>query len=447
MSTDENTGRRAGDRKNRKWREESTETIGTNSRPAVSRMSASILLSAVFLLLATGCRAAAPPGPGSRQEDRVNIRVVCSSEDITWKIGMENVAQAFMESNQDVKVELYFMPEAENQTYAERLKVLAAREDFNDIVELRETDTLVQAGLLAPMPEEVYSLVENPPAWGGICYGVPRYSTTLGMIYNADIFERLGLVAPHTYEEFLRVCATLKASGYDAIALGAADSRHMKFWGNYLFCNYIAAEDGQVCRTKENAVEMLGDFRDLASRGYINSRYRAVSDREAAQAISARQAVMVYGPPRMLTQIENLNPQMRLGFFFLPGKNGTVCAMDDRSVEWGISPVTARDGKKMDASVRFLQFYYSEGVYETILELMNGDSVTVRQVNRPDTPNRRIMDAAYEGDPVHTGFLLKDARPPDGFVAYYDQVLVETLWGGKSVSSLAENLLERWEEP
>ena len=144
---------------------------------------------------------------------------------------MENAAEAFMKSNQDIKVELYFMPEAENQTYARRLEVLAAQGEFNDIVELRETDSLVQAGLLAPMPEEVYSLVENPGTCGGICYGVPLYTTTLGMIYNAEIFERLGLCVPRTYEEFLRLCATLKASGYDAIALGAAGDRHMKYWG------------------------------------------------------------------------------------------------------------------------------------------------------------------------------------------------------------------------
>lgn len=43
---------------------------------------------------------------------------------------MENAAEAFMKSNQDIKVELYFMPEAENQTYARQLEVLAAQESL-----------------------------------------------------------------------------------------------------------------------------------------------------------------------------------------------------------------------------------------------------------------------------------------------------------------------------
>ena len=81
------------------------------------------------------------------------------------------------------------------------------------------------------------------------------------------------------------------------------------------------------------------------------------------------------------------------------------------------------------------------------MEIMNGNSVTVRRVNMPDTPDRKIMEAAYEGSPVHTEFLLKDAQPPDGFIECYDRMLVETLWGGTSISSLADNMLERWEEP
>ena len=57
------------------------------------------------------------------------------------------------------------------------------------------------------------------------------------------------------------------------------------------------------------------------------------------------------------------------------------------------------------------------------------------------------MEAAYGEDPVHTEFLLGDAQPPDGFIRCYDRMLVETLWGGTSISSLADNMLERWEEP
>ncbi|WP_394524530.1 ABC transporter substrate-binding protein [Lacrimispora sp. JR3] len=409
-------------------------------KTAGTRVLAGILVPAVFLM---GC-SFDPPAP---EEGPVSIRVACSAGDIKWKSGMEDVAEKFMEQNKNIKVELYFVPEVKKQTYIERLKVLAAQEEFSDIVELRETGALVQAGLLAPMPREVYSLVASPRLYDGVCYGVPRYTTTLGIIYNRDIFEEMGLSEPETYDDFLNICQKLLTARYDALALGAADIWHMKFWGNYLFRNYMATEDGKVRMTKENLTRMLGDFRDLADKGYINSRYRDMLDSQTAQALSSGQAAMVYTGPWMLSQIENLNPQIRLGFFFLPDKNGVAYAMDDSNVEWGISAETARDKKKMDASVKFLQFYYSEGVYETILELMNADSVTVRKVRMPDTRNQRIMKAAYERGPVHTKLLMEDANSPDGFIAYYDQVLIQALWGDEPVSSLADSLLKRWEMP
>ena len=60
---------------------------------------------------------------------------------------------------------------------------------------------------------------------------------------------------------------------------------------------------------------------------------------------------MVYAGPWMLTRIEDLNPQIHLGFFFLPGKDGITYAVQERRAEWGISAATARDKNKMEADV------------------------------------------------------------------------------------------------
>ena len=65
MSTEEKTGRRARDRKKKNWREESFETTKSHSRPAVSRMSASILLLAGLLFMVTGCSPQRPLGPSA----------------------------------------------------------------------------------------------------------------------------------------------------------------------------------------------------------------------------------------------------------------------------------------------------------------------------------------------------------------------------------------------
>lgn len=420
-----------------------TEKMRGNKVPTVLGALSTLIALAVLLC---GCTAFRAPEKGDGEAVKnVKIRVVHSGGDLKWKSAMEAVADAFMEANPGIEVELYPTQEIKNRTYFESLKVLAAQEEFYDIVEMRETKPLVEAGLLAPIPETVSSLVEGAGDNQGSCYGVPRYSTTLGMIYNKDLFEGLGIAVPRTYGDFLQACETIKQAGYQPLALGAADIWHMKFWGNYLFQNYIDPQGGTVQWNRERTEEMLADFRNLAGQGYIDRAYRTVSDSQTAQAVSSGQAAMVYTGPWMLTQIENLNPQIRLGFFFLPGKDGTAYAMQDGNVDWGISARTAEDGAKMAAAERFLQFYYSEGIYETVLETMNADPVTVRQIQMPDTKNQRIMAEAYGRQPVRTGMFLEEGRSPEGFAAYYEQLLIETLWGERLIPPLADELIRTWE--
>ncbi|MBS5285114.1 MAG: extracellular solute-binding protein [Clostridiales bacterium] len=410
-------------------------------RPAGTWLLMALLISALFL---SGC--SRREGEESDQE-RIQIRLVYSAGDMKWKSGIEEITEAFMEENEDIYIELYNMPEIRNRTYIDSLKVLAAQEEFYDIVELRETGTLVRAGLLSPIPEEISCLTATKTMYNGDCYGVPRFTTTLGIIYNKDIFKELGLKEPETYGEFLEICETVKQAGYRPLALGAADLWHMKFWGNYLFQNYIVSQNGRAQWTRERTEEMLTDFRALARNGYIPSVYQSLSDSQTAQEISSGRAAMVYTGPWMLPQIQNLNASADLGFFFLPGKDGTVYAMMDSNVEWGISAKTGQDEKKLEAVTRFLSYYYSEGVYEDVLELMNAESSVLREVQMPDTINQQIMEQAFEKEPVRTGKFLEDMTVSEGFVADYEEILLEALWGRRPVSSLADALIQRWEKP
>lgn len=375
----------------------------------------------------------------------VKLRLVYSASDLKWKRVVEDTAEAFMRENEDIEVELYSMPENKCQSHLESLKILAAQKEFFDIVEIQETSTLAAAGLLAPVPEGVSSLVENPGIYEGVCYGIPRYATTLGIIYNKDIFDGLGLSEPDTYEDFLQICQQVKDAGRNPLALGAADARHMEYWADYLFRNYMVTEDGEVQWTAKRTRQMLADYRNLGAQDYINPEYRNASDSRTAQELSSGKAAMVYAGPWMLSRIEDLNPQIHLGFFFLPGKDGITYAVQDRNVEWGISTATARDKEKMEAAERFLKFYYSEGIYENILAAMDGDPVTVRPVNRLHLQNQAIMESAYSTNPVRTGIMMENAEVPDGFAACFAQRLVDTLWGEESTSYLADDLTRIWE--
>ncbi|MFQ9640183.1 MAG: hypothetical protein ACLR0F_26710, partial [Eisenbergiella sp.] len=93
---------------------------------------------------------------------------VYSASDLKWKRVVEDTAEAFRRENEDIEVELYSMPENKYRSHLESLKILAAQKEFFDIVEIQETSTLAAAGLLAPVPEGVSALVENPGIYEGV---------------------------------------------------------------------------------------------------------------------------------------------------------------------------------------------------------------------------------------------------------------------------------------
>ena len=117
----------------------------------------------------------------------------------------------------------------------------------------------------------------------------------------------------------------------------------------------------------------------------------------------------------------------------------------DRSVTWGISARTAEDEARVEAAVRFLRFFYSEGIYEHVLAQMNAEPVTVRVLDGGETMARQMVRKAAKEGMSYCDRLVGDAGTPDGFRSFYDQCLQEVLWGGTPVEDIAKELEERWE--
>lgn len=85
---------------------------------------------------------------------------------------------------------------------------------------------LVDAGLVMPLTEtyeeqdwsHIYEWTKRDSIIGDEVYGIGNELEFIGVYYNIDIFEELGLEVPETFEEFLAVCEALKAAEYIPIA-------------------------------------------------------------------------------------------------------------------------------------------------------------------------------------------------------------------------------------
>lgn len=376
-------------------------------------------------------------------ETVTKLRVVHSSGDVRWTGSMEWVAEEFMWEHPDIQVTLAAPADVTGQSFTDRLKILIAEDEFYDVVELREDVRFSETGYLAPLPDSVVSLVKGA-AREEACYAVPRYTTTLGIIYNLEIFEELGLTRPESYEDFLDICGKIRQEGMSPVAVGGRDIWHMGFWGNYLYQNYILDSGKENCWNQEQVLEMLEDFRTLNRKGYIESRFANMTDSQAVYELSSGNAAMVYSGPWIIDQVMGLNPQMELGFFYLPGKDGRIWAAVDCSATWGISKACAEDEARFQAAADFLEFFYSEGIYEYVLAQMNAEPVTVREITDNKTKAQQMVREAKQEKMVPCDKFVGDRDTPDGFRNFYDQSLQETLWGVTALEDIARELEERW---
>lgn len=379
-------------------------------------------------------------------EEKTHLRIVHTAGDVKWQACLETIAEEFMDTYPEIEVELYTPGNRNNRMYSEQLKILYVQDEFFDVIELREAPTLEKAGVLADIPESVTELL-----WDSFleekesCKYLPMYSTSRGIIYNKEIFKKEGIVVPQTWEELLKVCEVLKERGYDPLAAGGEDLWHMEFWGNFLFVNYMLDQQQNIRWEKERIQKMLEDFRMLADAGYIGKEYRKVSDSETVREIAAEHAAMLYTGTWMLPQITGMNPEIELGFFFPQGAQGTQYFISDNSNCWGISKTCEEDAEKYAAAEKFLEFFYSEGVYEDVLSTMTAQSVARREVKLEENMTVLSEQEKFQEGMVYTDQILSNIEIPEGFRNDYNQILRETLWGSESVDVLAERLFSEWE--
>ena len=191
-------------------------------------------------------------------------------------------------------------------------------------------------------------------------------------------------------------------------------------------------------------MEMLNDFRSLGQKGYIDARFANVSDSQTVQELSSGGAAMIYSGPWIIDQVTGLNPQMELGFFYLPGKDGKTRVMVDNSITWGISQTCAENEERFNTAVDFLEFFYSEGIYEHVLAQMNAEPVTVRSVENQATKAQQIVQESRQHGMVFCNKFVGDKETPDGFRSFYDQSLQEVLWGEGPLEKISKELEKRW---
>jgi len=163
----------------------------------------------------------------------------------------------------------------------------------------------------------------------GSIYGIPTGGYANYMWYNKDLFRKLALAVPRTYQELLAVCAKLKAAGYIPLAFGNKDT----FSGGHLL-DYVAYQvagpdvhygtmEGSVLYTNRKEVQALQALQDLGTRGYLGKDFNGLPSVQAQEGLffTGRAGMHMMGS-WFLGAIAQAKPSFNVGVFLPPPMQG-----------------------------------------------------------------------------------------------------------------------------
>ncbi len=359
----------------------------------VAVLLCAVLLALLVVVLSGSFRSDDP----KEQPKRTVINLVYAYQNAQWNSCVEQAIDLFETANPhiDVQYEIRY----EDTVYEDMLYKLAARDELGDIVQIKEPYAWAQSGLIAPLPASLTDGVGTTCTVNGNTYGVCALGTTTGVVYNKDIFDKLNLSVPSSYQDFMDLCNTLKNNGITPLGVGGKDLWHFEYWLNHFLRSDVLSVQpdflsqcsaGQRDWNDPLITELLTHFNDLFRLGYVNSSWPSTPDGSLAHQMAQGQVAMVFSGPWLAADALSIDPSLNLGWFYPPNTQGQVVAGESLDVFWTVTADCAQDEARYEAAIAFLEFFYSPEVYEDIYTAMAGFS-TLTDPKRNETTQEGVL--------------------------------------------------------
>lgn len=166
-------------------------------------------------------------------DDKIEIDAWCIANDSdAYHHAYETAIEDFEKTYPNIKVNMEYF---ENESYKTKLKSAMAANEIPDIVYAWQggfSQEFAEAGKLlnlTPYYDKEYtellpeSSTNNARYVDGSLYGTSYSVNCSAVMYNKKIFDKYGLKAPETWDEFMDVCKTLKENGEVPICTSAKE--------------------------------------------------------------------------------------------------------------------------------------------------------------------------------------------------------------------------------
>lgn len=340
-------------------------------------------------------------GAGESAQDVTTLTVNSYMSDEAPKQAFENLVADFEAQNPDIRVDV-------NTTAHEQFKVVLPNwltsRNAPDVVTWfagYRMQAFAARGLLEPLGDafEGNEFHEAfPPAFVDASsyedeiYFLPQSWYWWAVYYNTEVFDRLGLEVPETFDEFLEVAEALKQAGVDPIAIGARDTWTAGGWFGALnsaingMDYHLALTGGDIPYTDDGVRRVFEAFAELNTRGYIMDNATSYSWQEAATRLFNGEAGM-YLMGQFLYDVAPEDVKPKLDFFRFPtfGDHGYAV---DTPIDGYMIPANARNKEAAKRFIRYLATAESQEKFATEL----GRLAANQNVAPPDENARRGLE-------------------------------------------------------
>ena len=331
----------------------------------MKRLASLVALALVLLGLLLAC------GPKTEKELIINSY----QSDQAPKETFQKLVDEFQKQNAAIKVTV-------NTTAHEQFKPLLgswlASKDAPDVVTWfagYRMQAFAAKGLLEPIDtvfpggsfeKEFPAAFKLPVSYEGKIYFMPVSWYWWAVYYNKEVFAKLKLTPPKTWDDFLALCEQVKKAKLSPIAIGAKDTWTAGGWFDYMdtavnggpFHQKLTM--GEVPYTDPQVKETFGYIAELSKKGYFIPNATSYSWQEAANLLFEGKAAM-YLMGQFIKDVAPENKKPVIDFFPFPYVGGRTEYAVDTPTDGFMIPVNA---KHKQAAKKFMAFLATKEAQE-----------------------------------------------------------------------------------
>lgn len=325
---------------------------------------------------------------GGAEQKEANKLVIWSymNEGEPIAIWQQSVVDAYQKAYPNVDTEIVFCGRDIITQYQSKLNDKGAS-DFPDLISQKDGTLfpLVKDGLLLNLDEEFKTKAyDQDMLWGdtfinelkvslqvdGKNYFVPEGMYTHGFFYDANLFKKLNIKVPTTWNEFVTAANILKANGIAPLALDGT----LADYNDWYYCRFAERLAGteELVRAAAGEITFASNPKFLEAAKYIqfmvDNKY--FQEGAAGSVFPSAQALFVQGKAGMFfcgawipTEMESQTPAtMDMKMFALPVLPNSVSPTHEEI--WANCFAITSDAKNKENAVNFLKVFSSMGVQE-----------------------------------------------------------------------------------